>query len=109
MAGGGRSRQPEDVGLAPKGLLSEAGPQARVTFFGGGCQATTEWGTCGAGRKGEREAHLSSREERSWKSESSGLRGGVVWGAEASPAGASGLRREAKAQRPTRLAGEVDF
>lgn len=80
-----------------------------MTFFGGGCQATTEWGTCGAGREREREAHLPSREERGWKAESSGVRGGGPGGAEASPAGASGLRREAKAQTPTRPAGEVDF
>lgn len=44
---GGGSCQPEDVGLAPKGLLFEAGPQARVTFFGAGCQATTEWAPAG--------------------------------------------------------------
>lgn len=68
------SCQPEDASLAPKGLLSEPGPQARVTFFGGGCQATAECGTCGAGRAKEQEAHLSSREKRTWREES------AVWG-----------------------------
>lgn len=102
--GGGQGPVARDVGLAPKGLLSKAGPQARVTFFGGGCQATTELGTCKTER--ERVRSLSFFQRRG------SLEGGICClvprGFEATPAGASGLGEGAKARTGQRC-GRLTF
>lgn len=98
-----RSCQPEDAGLAPKGLLSGAGPQARVTFFRGGCQATAVWGTCGAvKRESQRPVFLPGKREAAGRNL---LCGGL--GCRGRDSGGFGLEKRSQGS-DSHAAGHVD-